>query len=209
MNQLEIERNQLIACWRWRLFRQPNWIDKQWNQVRRVLAASQGDPVHDEDDLDSQLRQFHNHLGFKAWGTNPKRGGLCAGTIFRTPGFIKIEHRKGTMKPIGRKTVHIEHTYPVRMLCAAIRERQFEDYPRALAWLLKHSVTTAFREGEQDHLLGKSRSWSGALDPRSSDYLKPFMRYDKLWKCIGTVWNVFDLKAGGGKGAKSNGCRSH
>jgi hypothetical protein len=72
-------------------------------------------------------------------------------------------------------------------------KRRFRDYAETLAWLLEHSVTTAFHESEKEHLIGRS-STSDALNPVSPEYSKPFARYQKLHNSAGIVWNVFDAE---------------
>lgn len=111
-DRLELEREQLIRSWKWRLQRNP--MSKPWAQISRIVQSN-GDAALDDKSLDSQQRQFHNMLGFRAWGGSAHKGGLCGGTIFRTPGFIRLEQRQFRKKPEGTKTIHIEHTYPVAM----------------------------------------------------------------------------------------------
>jgi hypothetical protein len=117
-------------------------------------------------------------------------GGLCAGAIFRTQRFIETKNRSGSK---AGQSVHIEHTFPIRQLKLEITKRRFRDYVETLAWLLEHSVTTAFHEDEKEHLIGRS-STSDALNPLSRDYLRPFARYEKLHSSAGIVWNVLDAE---------------
>ncbi|UPK36898.1 hypothetical protein IVB18_06070 [Bradyrhizobium sp. 186] len=187
LKAVEKEREQLLQHWRSRVSKRPDWIASEWLQVSRVLAASRGEAVPHKT-LASSLRQFHDKLGFMAKGTVPK-GGLCAGALFRTAAFIAVESRCGA-KGAG-KNVHIEHTFPVNQLERAITNRRLDGYAGALAWLLKHSVATAFYETEQKHLDGRTQS-SEALTSGSTEYQKPFMRYSILHDAKGVVWNVFD-----------------
>jgi hypothetical protein len=60
------------------------------------------------------LRKFHDQLGWQAWGKLEK-GGLCAGTIFRTRDFIQIKQAERCGSRNGQ-TVHIEHTVPIEKL---------------------------------------------------------------------------------------------
>jgi hypothetical protein len=46
-------------------------------------------------------------------------------------------------------------------------------------------------ESEKAHLSGVSSN-SNALNPMSTEYLKPFARYKQLHSSEGIVWNVFD-----------------
>jgi hypothetical protein len=145
--ELENERRQLLDHWRKRLQRNPDWISNELYQVQRVLAASNGD-VEARASLGSHLRQLHDKLGFKAKGPISD-GGLCAGAIFRTQAFIDTEQRSGSK--VGQ-SVHIEHTFPITELKAAIIKHGFPNYAHALTWLLKHSVATAFHEDEKGPL---------------------------------------------------------
>jgi hypothetical protein len=153
-----------------------------------IFKASHGD-VDAQNRLNSRLRQFHDKLGFKA-KQSIKQGGLCAGAIFRTERFIATQERVGAKKG-QEKTVHIEHTVPVNVLESEIKDRRFCNYTETLAWLLKHSVTTALHQHEEKHVRERAKD-SGALDPSSREYMKPFIRYDALHNAEGVVWNVFD-----------------
>jgi hypothetical protein len=191
-DKIEDERNQLIASWRWRLARQSDWIADPWSQVSLIFAASNGALV-DDATLGGQFRQFHNKLGFRAWGSDPNRGGLCGGAIFRTPAFMAVSERRYKKKPVGTKTIHIEHTFPIAMLCSNARKARFANHVGMLRWMLQHSVATATSEPEQRLIHARYRKWSGALDPIYADeFRKPFMRYGHVWSEIGTIWNVFD-----------------
>jgi hypothetical protein len=185
---LENERAQLLDHWAKRLKKNPDWISDELHPVKMTFLASNGDPEKQKS-LGSFLRQFHDKLGFKA-KHSLKQGGLCAGAIFRTGRFIETQERSGAKKG-PEKTVHIEHTVPVTVLAAEIKERRFSNYTHTLAWLLKHSVATALHQEEENHLRERSRE-TGALNPTSPEYLKPFRRYEKLHGADGVVWNVFD-----------------
>lgn len=185
---IENERTQLLNHWRQRLRKNPDWISNKLRQVELVFKASRGDAAAIAS-LNSYLRQFHDKLGFKA-KQSVKQGGLCAGAIFRTEKFIATSDRVGAKKE-QVKTVHIEHTVPVNVLESEIQKQRFPDYPAALAWLLKHSVTTAFHQKEEEFVRSRARD-TGALDSTSSEYMRPFMRYERLHSAEGIVWNVFD-----------------
>lgn len=183
MDELEAERMQLVDHWKKRLRLSPQL---KFVQVKRILDASNGDE-RARTSLGDDLRHFHDKFGYKAKGST-RDGGLCAGAIYRTGAFIKTAQRSGSKKG---QSVHIEHTFPIKELRAAIVSRRFRSYQEAIAWLLMHSVTTAFHEAQKEHLVGRA-SRSGALDPSSSDYLRPFARYAKLHSSDEVVWNVFD-----------------
>ncbi|MCK1269758.1 MULTISPECIES: hypothetical protein [unclassified Bradyrhizobium] len=187
MQAIERERDQMLQHWRKRIANQPDWIASEWKQVNRVFAASSGGTIPHKT-LASSLRQFHDKLGFMAKGA-AVNGGLCAGALFRTAAFIAVDERCGAKG--DRKNVHIEHTFPINQLERAILQQHFVTYAHVLAWLLKHSVATAFHQTEERHLLGRTQS-SGALTAASAAYQKPFMRYSCLHDAHGVVWNVFD-----------------
>ncbi len=186
-SELDGERLQLLDHWAKRFKTNPDWISNELLQVREICLASNGDEQAQRL-LKSRLRQFHDKLGFKA-KQSLQKGGLCAGAIFRTQAFIETEQRSGA-KGAG-KNVHIEHTFPVNKLEAAIKKCHFRGYTETLTWLFKHSVTTAFHEREQDHLSDRTRA-SDALVLTSAEYMKPFLRYERLHGAAGMVWNVFD-----------------
>ncbi|MGJ4890261.1 hypothetical protein ACQR1Y_18820 [Bradyrhizobium sp. HKCCYLRH3099] len=183
---IEAERLQLLEHWTTVLERNPDWIANRFTQVERLLAASRGAPATLRA-LSSCIRQVHDKLGFKA-KDSLARGGLCAGAIFRTQAFIDTHTRVGSK--LG-KTIHIEHTFPVRQLVLEIVKRPFPDYQAMIIWLLTHSVATAFHQSETVHLFGQL-STSDALNSKSAKYLKPFSRYQPLYAAGGKVWNVFD-----------------
>jgi hypothetical protein len=183
--QVEQERTQLLDHWEKAIRKNPNWVMNELTQVTAILEASKGDE-NNQRSIRSYLRQFHDKLGFKAKDSRDA-GGLCAGAIFRTRKFIGTAQRSGAKG--ADKTAHIEHTVPINNLCTAIINSRFSDYRELLAWLLKHSVTTAFHESETK-FLDKRHHHTDALNLASVEYQKPFMRYDKLFKDGEAVWNV-------------------
>ena len=185
---IESERDQLLHLWGKRVGKSPDWILTPIFQVERTFEANQGNHAALER-LIQRLRRFHDKLGFKA-KHSLKEGGLCAGAIFRTQRFIETQPRSGA-KTGPEKTVHIEHTVPITILEDQIKKRRFSNYTETLAWLLKHSVATALHQQEEE-LLRKRSKETGALNPASIEYNKPFMRYEKLHGANGVVWNVFD-----------------
>ena len=140
------------------------------------------------------IRKLHDLLGFCAKG-QIKTGGLCSGTIFRTVEFIEIEQDERSGARVSQ-TVHIEHTVPVNVLAREV-EAQIVEPARSsdevLAWLLKHSVTTALKKGQEtDYLTHVTRS-TEALTDGSPDLNLPFRRYSKLFAAGKGVWDVWNL----------------
>jgi hypothetical protein len=186
--QLDRERDQLVRFWQSVITKRPNWLTDKYSQVEKIAdMGSCGAPV--ASSVSSWLRQFHDKLGFKAKGSAAS-GGLCSGAIFRTQRFMQTHSRSGSKKD---QSVHIEHTVPICVLRAQVSSRSFSSYTEALAWLLKHSVTTAFHKCEQAHLKDVSRT-SNAFSPTSPDYLRPFCRYRRMFAAGEVIWNVFDRK---------------
>jgi hypothetical protein len=188
-SKLQDERGQLLGHWKKGFNENPDWmISDELYQVQIIFRASNGNE-NAQKLLKSNLRQFHDKLGFKA-KDSLRQGGLCAGAIFRTQAFIETEQEQRIGSKCGQ-SVHIEHTVPINKLEGAIISRHFPNLIETLSWLLKHSVATAFHEREKEHLRGVTIA-SGALDPTSSEYLRPFLRYAQLHKAGSVVWNVFD-----------------
>jgi hypothetical protein len=180
-------RVQLLNHWKGRLKKNPDWISEKLKVVEKILLASNGDEAAQKS-LSSYLRQLHDKFGFKAKGPL-KQGGFCAGAIFRTRVFIETEQRNGSEVD---QSVHIEHTFPINELKAEIIKGRLPNYVETLTWLLKHSVATAFRQDEKNHVNGKRAKSSDALNAASTEFSKPFLRYEMLHGADGVVWNVFD-----------------
>jgi hypothetical protein len=184
--QIENERGELIGQWRKAVEVRRDW--STLSQITNILSIVSGVPSSrlSRYPVRDLLREFHNILGYKALN-----GGLCAGSIFRTQSFIITQPRIGSK---DGQTVHIEHTVPICILEFELKKRRFFDAAELLVWLLKHSVATAFRKGdEKKYLKGVSKT-TNALDPHSSEQNKPFLRYKQLFADHGLVWNVFDKK---------------
>ncbi|MGE4431932.1 MAG: hypothetical protein AB7E05_14450 [Sphingobium sp.] len=149
--------------------------------------------------LRDQLRAFHDRLGYCAKGSL-KSGGLCVGTLYRTREFIEQhqEQRIGSKKIVGiigdARTVHVEHTVPVRELAlgiarldaAARRNRHF-----LLAWLLRHSVATAFAKGQERFHKGFTSSSLVFDRTADAEFNRPFARYFHLRAGAPEVWNIW------------------
>jgi hypothetical protein len=157
----------------------------------RVTVGSRsggGKSQADSQSISSWLRQFHDKLGFKAKGTLVN-GGLCSGAMFRTEEFIEVD----THARVGSKenqSVHIEHTVPICVLRSELAKRLFSNQTEALAWVLRHSVTTGFYENQKGHLKGVGRV-SDAFSDGADGHLRPFMRYKRMFDADEPVWNVF------------------
>jgi hypothetical protein len=140
------------------------------------------------------LRAIHNYFGYKALGTLRRRG-LCSGAIYRTEAFLRMEQedRSGARK---NQTVHIEHTIPIHSLAWAIHEElpQYADgdWESALAWIIQHSVTTAFTKHQQTvGILHGYAKRSDVFDMDSPFFLKPFARYTPIFDQGEKIYNVF------------------
>lgn len=187
---LEVEREQMLAHWSRIFKRNPCWFTAPPPQLGKVLSR-------DVVDRGMAIRKFHDKLGFCAKGS-VRTGGLCAGSIFRTSSFIGLaqEDRSGAR---ATQTVHIEHTVPAKVLAREL-EKQISTAPdgspdAGLAWLLKHSVTTAMKKGQdKDYLRGVTRTTT-AFDEGAVGAGLPFMRYATLFQAGEQVWDVWNRAA--------------
>lgn len=187
MKAIEQEREQLLAQWTRIATKLPCWLSSPPRPVEKVLARDTS-----ANDRRSAIRQVHDKLGFCAKG-ELRKGGLCAGTIFRTAAFINLsqESRSGAR---STQTVHIEHTVPVNVLACELESRLGERPDAGLAWLFKHSVTTAMRKGQdRAYLQGVTRT-TAAFDFGAIDEGKPFKRYSALFGAGEQVWDVWNRK---------------
>ncbi len=184
--ELANERSQMVARWSKVFGAGACWYTGPPVQLTRVTSNACAD-------RSMAIRKLHDKLGFCAKG-DLRQGGLCSGTIFRTGSFIALpqEQRSGAR---ARQTVHIEHTVPVTVLAARLENRVVtggSDADEHLAWLLKHSVTTAMRKGQDTaYFKGVTRSTT-AFDSGSSDANKPLARYAELYADGETVWDVWN-----------------
>lgn len=184
--QIERERDQLLQHWLKAFKRHPCWLSGPPRQVVRVLSPGFQDRA-------MAVRKFHDKLGFCAKG-RVETGGLCAGAIFRTASFINTsQHERSGAR--ATQTVHIEHTVPVNVI-ASRTEAQIanaaDGADAAFAWLMKHSVTTAMRKGQdRDYLKGVGSSTT-AFDEGGVDEGLPFQRYRQLFAADEVVWDVWN-----------------
>lgn len=183
------ERQQLLGHWKRILAKRPNWAANNFSQVKRIALLKTTTPSVSNKSLGGWLRAFHDKLGYMA-KNELRHGGLCAGTLYRSQLFIETENRSGARRQ-KTQNVHVEHTVPIKVLRDLLRECSFASDTEALVWLLKHSVATALRFGEQDTLTGLQSSTS-AFDATSLEHQKPFMRYKALFDRGGVIWNVYD-----------------
>lgn len=182
---MHVERGQLLAHWTKVMRGRTCWLTTPFTQMGPVFAPMQ-------TDRPMKIRKLHDKLGYCAKGT-VARGGLCAGAIYRTGSFVKLpqERRSGAR---ASQTVHIEHTVPVGQLSEEFEAEIISKslpFDVGLAWLLKHSVTTAMEKGQDsDYLRGVTRS-TEAFDKRSPAFGRPFLRYGRLFDPGETVWDVW------------------
>ncbi len=177
---LEIEREQLIGCWR-RLVEKPNWRHRFETKIQQLGDAP----------TVPRIRSIHNDFGFRA--NDESRNGKCAGTIFRTELFIKTEKRIGGKTKKEPKSIHLEHIVPANVLKNELKNRSFLPIHERADFLLKHSVVTALhnKEPSDGTFKGCSRS-TNSFDKSHPEYDRPFLRYRRLFDKGGVVWNVFD-----------------
>lgn len=152
----------------------------------------------DPQGINHSIRQVHDFYG---WMAKHGPNGTCAGTLYRTHEFMRIERakRNGT-KQEDRRNVHIEHTVPVASLILALRnERKKFTNPIALhRFLMGHSVCVAFSYDEERALgsAGVAASTNDVFDSagkRVHDH--PMKRYAPLrahgrWKKDFHIVNV-------------------
>lgn len=133
-------------------------------------------------DVNHSIRQIHDYYGWMA-----KRGprGECAGTLYRSIEFMKVERsaRNGTQGP-GRN-VHIEHTVPVSDLEKTLKNHinEFQGASDLHWFLLRHSVCVALTAREERELKasGVPPSRNKAFNRRGERELDfPFRRYQHL-----------------------------
>ena len=188
-NILAGERRQLLDTWC--AVAADDWFGRPNPQVTR-LSTSETAGTFNMD-----FRHWHNRFGWKAGDALPNRG-LCSGAIYRTERFMVLDQaaRNGAA---ANQTVHIEHTIPVSVLDHKWRlVRQANGWAATslegtYAWMLVHSVTTAFHTDEEAGLTGVQRA-NPAMDDGSPVFGKPFLRYAGHAGVRDAVWNVFTGK---------------
>lgn len=179
----------MLAWWNYQLTRSDGrcWIADPPRPLVRICDGK-------GTNLNSQLRQLHDGWGYCAKGTLA-RGGLCAGTIYRTSAFIaRPQLERNGVRAARGGTVHVEHTVPIASLVhqiAGMDEQTRGDVPHMLAWLLRHSVTCAFERG-QEHFRTPFTTSTNAFDPNvAAEFDRPFARYQHLRDGPIKVWNVW------------------
>jgi hypothetical protein len=182
MLNIETEQNQLIATWTKAL--SSDWMNKPRAPIRALI-----DPAITV--FGSHLRQGHNIFGWKA-GDTLKQHGLCSGAIYRTERFMEIPQDARCGSKIDAGNIHIEHTVPVATLnrewALYRKSNAAPTLTRAYAWLLTHSVLTAFHLSEKGNIKGYERK-TEALNPSSDWFDRPFVRYNMMAD-VPVVWNV-------------------
>jgi hypothetical protein len=181
MFDIGAERNQLVATWKKAL--SSDWMSAPKAPVRALLTP-------EIDGFAMSFRHTHNLFGWKAGDTIAKRG-LCAGAIYRTQKFMEITQDDRCGSKVDRRNVHIEHTVPIAELnrqWIEYRQKNEPDLAEAYAWMLCHSVTTAFHINEMGGIKGYERK-TDAFDPTSCWFNRPFLRYSRK-DIVPTIWNV-------------------
>lgn len=182
-DKLTNEKNQCFEHWASINF---NKLESLANTVLKRFKEHADDKIKGH-----YIRQFHNALGYRAYGSLDE-GGVCKGCLYRTESFIKIaqESRTGKKKYSANFTkVHIEHTIPVAVLTKMIDSF---DVPRLQAtslmtFLLENSVVTAMLDSEGRTSTSKLQSnglvlngyskKSGVFTQNHPHFDLPFMRY--------------------------------
>lgn len=136
----------------------------------------------------TQVREFHNVLGYKAKDSLAK-GGVCSGTIYRTTEFINMPQSERTGTKNSGNAVHIEHTIPVKILYTVLLEKVQSsniDVDEFVWLLIKFSLTTAMLRSEghtynennpRGLVLPKHSHISNVFITNHEHYNRPFMRY--------------------------------
>lgn len=181
MFNIEAERDQLIDTWKETF--SDNWFSAPKAPIRALVDTN-------NTTFDMSLRHGHNLFGWKAGDTLEKRG-LCSGAIYRTERFMDIGQAARCGAKGADKNVHIEHTVPIaelnRQWIAYLKSHE-ASIATAYAWMLCHSVSTAFHINEMGGIKGYEGK-TDAFDPTSSWFNRPFMRYTRKAD-MPTIWNV-------------------
>ena len=172
-------------------------LEKHWRGIDRCLVERRlrrlVTQIENNLPIGHYLRQFHNVLGYQAWG-GLADGGLCQGCFYRTAAFVAIPQcaRNGaTTAEAG--AVHVEHTVPIASLITEIQSQKHQllsgycaDNPLEsplYAFLLKYSITTAAARIEGNTERGGGMVVNGyarntqALDCENALFNRPFSRY--------------------------------
>ena len=206
MNQIiNLEKQQLLAQWAKiaALTCDEKWLESTSWKIKKIIEALE-DPILDviskRKIINGHIRKFTDKLGLQAWG-DLKKGGQCAGAIYRTKGFIKLE----VSERIGSKsckTIHIEHTVPASVLTTKLIEansknNQLFNSEFMFFYLIKNAICTAMLD-EQGTLGGLIRdgyaSTTDALNSETEGYEKPFLRYVKSTNELDEIWDVWNDK---------------
>lgn len=158
----------------------PRYVRFLWSSLRGERVAPNdhvnGGPNH-------AIRQIHDFYGWKAKDAAARRG-VCAGALYRSAGYMSIDHTVRDGSKGRNRTVHIEHSIPVAVLVKAIRHHlaSFATPSDLHYFLVCHSICAALSYQEELTLRGRvANSRSQAFDGNGNlcgDY--PFMRYQPL-----------------------------
>ena len=140
------------------------------------------------------IRQIHDFYGWMAKQSNNIKG-ACAGTFYRTAGFISTPPSSRSGRKLGGN-IHVEHTVPVaalnRALPAKFSNSSNFHWLAAHRFILAHSICTAFTKDEEALLSGSvERSTSAHVFSISGDLVghHPFRRYLPIAEKI-EIYNI-------------------
>ena len=183
-HDLMIERQQIVEVWSRTLRSDWNGIDRGWGAVDAMCdgrwKGGESMPIRKTNDL-------------FGWRSGPDGNGrdLCRGAFYRTVDFIRLPQQQRSGRKEGR-TVHIEHTVPIRVLAdrwVEQKTRATANRTTAVAWTLVHCVCTALHH-RQEAELKDCRDRTECFETKSPAYLRPFKRYDRAASVSCHVWDV-------------------
>jgi len=181
------ERTQLLETGKRVFAKTPNPCVARFLQLDRLAKG----PT-DKKAISNDLRKFHDRFGWMA--KESSSAGKCAGALYRTQAFIQLPSDERIGKKRGQ-TVHIEHTVPVNVLSMRWLEvrkgGQEQELMPTFAWVMHHTVATAFHQDERMSLKGVSKS-TDCFAEGAPGFGRPFKRYSGLFHQGGQVWDVYN-----------------
>lgn len=184
---LSNERNQLLETWKRVFAKTPDPCAAPFLQLARLAKGST-----DKKAISNDLRKIHDRFGWMA--KESSLAGKCSGALYRTQAFIQLPSDERIGKKRGQ-TVHIEHTVPVNVLSMRWLEvrksGQEQELMPTFAWVMHHTVATAFHQDEQKTLNGVSKS-TDCFAEGTPGFGRPFKRYSRLYHQGGQVWDVYN-----------------
>ena len=107
------------------------------------------------------FRRLHDHYGWKAKDAHKDRGG-CAGSLYRSSEYMKIDKRIGSR---NGQNVHIEHVVPIKHIPRLIwGHKQFlNDCESIFDFVLKISVCAAVGQENERRSIDKPRAINGSI----------------------------------------------